>query len=150
MSRSRRSSSASASCRLEWRPSRWLCASLVSLGLMAMVAVLASNLPAVLAWPAAAVALFTGLRQALLEWRRAPFDFVFDGSGLGASVAGGPVCPVRVQWRGALAFATWREAGGRVRRVSWWPDTLPAPARRELRLATGQDQAARRPRQMAP
>ena len=150
MSRSRRSSSASVSCRLEWRPSRWLCASLVALGLMAMVAVLASDLPAVLAWPGAIATLGLGLWQARAEWGRAPMYWVFPGPGQVASVDGMPVESLRIQWRGVLAFLTWQEAGGQARRLSWWPDTLPAGVRRELRLATGNDQAARRARQMAP
>ena len=40
-----------------------------------------------------------------------------------------------VEWRGALAFLRWRDAAGRTQRRGFWPDTLPAGKRRELRLA---------------
>ncbi|PJK14821.1 hypothetical protein CO613_03840 [Lysobacteraceae bacterium NML07-0707] len=41
----------------------------------------------------------------------------------------------QLQWRGALAFLQWR-VGGRCVRLDFWPDTLPARLRRELRLAS--------------
>jgi toxin CptA len=42
-----------------------------------------------------------------------------------------------VRWRGTLATVVGRDPAGKLRRLAWWPDTLPAPARRALRLAAG-------------
>ena len=46
MSKSRRSSNASAPCRFDWAPSRWLTAALLALALLAPLSLLASDLPA--------------------------------------------------------------------------------------------------------
>jgi toxin CptA len=63
---------------------------------------------------------------------------------------GQPLDKAEVQWRGPLAFLVWWDRQGRPQRLSWWPDTLPAASRRELRLAAGSLEAARGHRQMAP
>jgi toxin CptA len=44
---------------------------------------------------------------------------------------------VTVRWRGALATLDGVDAAGKLRRLAWWPDTLPPAPRRALRLATG-------------
>jgi toxin CptA len=49
---------------------------------------------------------------------------------------------LRVRWRGPLAFLRWRDPDGRARRLVFWPDTLPAAARGELKLALQQREAA--------
>jgi toxin CptA len=69
---------------------------------------------------------------------------------LPATLDGQPIDNVRLQWRGPLAFLFWRDRQGRPQRLSWWPDTLPAASRRELRLAASCLEAARSHRQMAP
>ena len=56
----------------------------------------------------------------------------------------------RIDWRGPLAFVSWRDGHGRTFRRSLWPDTLSAAGRRELRLAADRDDAGRRPGPMAP
>lgn len=142
-------SAASAPCRIEWRPSRWLIAALLLLGLAAPVAVLASELPAPVAGLLAAAAAVHGLDAALREWRRAPCSLVFTGDGR-LLVDGQPATAPRLRWRGPLAFLAWRDPGGRRRRLAWWPDTLPPGARRELRLAADGLSTARPRPSVAP
>jgi toxin CptA len=60
---------------------------------------------------------------------------VISDDGTAVSVDGARVEDFTVHWRGPLAFARWRDGQGGVHRLAWWPDTLPASARRELRLA---------------
>lgn len=173
MTHSTRLSSRSAQCHLEWRPSRWLIMALAGLGLCAAIAVLASDIPDRLAWPCALLAAIAGMWCARRELRRphrqllirgapprpvvtrdaqeAPAD---DGPGwTGAeacTVDGLPVQGLVVQWRGPLAFLSWRDATGRRQRLSWWPDTLPPTLRRELRLAAPAAVASRHRRSVAP
>lgn len=150
MSRSHRLSSGSVSCRLEWRPSYWLQSVLVVLGLLAAGSVLLSEMPRGAAWLAVVGVLaytFSSMRR---ERRRPPRHLVFPGNDDPAQIDGEAVESVVVQWRGPLAFVTWREPGGGRQRLSWWPDTLPPERRRELRLAAGLEDASRRRPGMAP
>lgn len=110
-------SNASAPCLLEWRPSRWVAGALLVLAVLGPLAVLASEMPPVMAWPLAALAFGRGVFRARAEWRRPPC--VVDWP-----PPEGSVC----QWRGPLLFVR-----GPGVRLSWWPDTLDAPTRRELR-----------------
>ena len=147
MSKSRRSSNASASpeqacCRLGWRPSRWLGAMLWSLALLAPFSLLASDLPRAWAWPlalaAAAWAIFDARRQ-----RAIPARLLLIPTGRGAPTCDGErMHGLQLRWRGPLAFLHWRDARGRRRRASFWPDTLPAGTRRELKLALQRREAA--------
>ena len=142
MTHSHHSSSGSVSCRLEWRPSRWLIGALLGLAVLAAFAVLASEMPRWAAWPLALVSLVGGVWQA---WRQAHLPvqgFVFPGNGLAALRQGQPIHDVQLQWRGPLAFLAWRDREGRRQRLAWWPDTLPPAQRRELRLAVGTGNAA--------
>lgn len=149
MPHSIRSSSASAPCRLDWRPSRWLAIALCLLGVLAGLSLLASEMPATAAWPLALLAVGEGIRLArgtmrsprrILVW---PYDGMptLDGVALNAA---------ELHWRGPLAFLRWRDAGGRVQRLTWWPDVLPAAARRELRLAALESSGAAVAASMAP
>ncbi|WP_245622598.1 hypothetical protein [Pseudoxanthomonas dokdonensis] len=73
----------------------------------------------------------------LWRYRRQPsLRFLFPGNENPVLIDGRPVVPVRVSWRGPLAIVQWTDPQRRrqQRRV-WWPDTLPAMTRRELRLA---------------
>jgi toxin CptA len=141
----------SVNCRLEWRPSRLLQALLILLGVLAAVAVLASEMPRPFAWPGAFAALGHGAWRARREGRSPRRLFWFPGDGRLPTVDGTPMLDARLLWRGPLAFLRWRErAGGRWRRAAWWPDTLPAPQRRELRLAAGDGDAGRHRRDRAP
>ncbi len=157
MPNSTRSSSASArsrpasavEARVEWRPSRWVLAALLSLGALAACSLLASEMPAFVAWPAAVAALGWAAWRTRREAGRPAQSFVFR-AGAPVLVDGVAVDGLVLQWRGPLAFARWRDRDGRIRRRSWWPDTLPPARRRELRLAAPAGETARDGASMAP
>ena len=149
MTHSLHSSSASVSCRLDWRPSRWLIGALLLLGALAACSALMSEMPRAAAWPSAMAALGYAAWRARLESRKPPLAFFFPGSDSPVALQGRPVQSVGVQWRGPLAFVSWRE-NGCIHRAAWWPDTLPAARRRELRLAAGAADATRHHVVMAP
>ena len=145
------SSQGSAPCRLEWRPSRWLLAALLLLSLLAPLSVLGSELPRPLAWPLALAAAGHGLRLAWRQAGRAPRLLVLVAAGGGSDLLDGrPLQACRGPWRGPLAFVHAIDRDGRSVRLDWWPDTLPSPRRRELRLAALARHASRRTRPMAP
>ena len=150
MSRSHRLSSGSVSCRLEWRPSRWLQVVLAVLGPLAAWSVLLSEMPRWAAWPLVAGVLLHASSSILRERRKPVRQIVFPGSDGVVQIDGIPVSDVVVQWRSPLAFLSWRGSDGRRQRLSWWPDTLPPERRRELRLAAGHEDASRRRPGMAP
>ena len=127
-------SNSSAPCRIEWWPSPVLAGSLAALGALGAFASLASEAPAGLAALLASASLATGAWLAHRELRRPCRSLVWS-SGRGLEVDGERVEDPRLAWRGPLAFLDWRDADGRRCRVSWWPDTLDAAGRRELRLA---------------
>ena len=135
--------------RIDWRPSAWLVWSMPVLGLLAGISLLWSDLPPWLAWPGAVLALACGIRLWRRERRRPDLGFVFRG-GASPLVDGEPADGFALQWRGPLAFARWRDARGRARSCAWWPDTLPPPQRRELRLAASAVRDAGRTASMAP
>ncbi|AZR22986.1 hypothetical protein [Xanthomonas vasicola] len=129
------SSPISAPCRLEWRPSRWLICALGVLAMLALYAVWRSGVPLWLAVVLSAYALLAGgkalrqllrppVRQLLVPWTETP-----------ASIDGVQIEGLQVRWRGPLAVVWWTWADGRCERLHFWPDTLPPPQRRELRLA---------------
>lgn len=113
-----------------------------ALALLAPLSVLASGLPPPLAWPGALLALACGA----LELRRLaarPRCVLSLPAGAGpAHCDGEPVRALRVAWRGPLVFLRWRTPAGRVRRLAFWPDTLDAAGRRELRLVLQRREAA--------
>lgn len=150
MTHSLHSSNASVSCRLEWRPSRWVTGALSLLGILAAFSILASEMPRLAAWPLALSALGFGLWQAWRESKSPAREFFFPGNDLPVLLDGVPIDSVEVQWRGLLAFVRWQGRDGRSRYLSWWPDTLPAARRRELRLAAGSLEATRSRLAMAP
>ena len=135
MRHSLHSSSTSVSCRLEWRPSRWVILAILLAGLLAPVSILVSGMPRWAAWPLAIVMLGHALWLARHEQRKLVRNFFFPGNDLTVKVDGEPADQVRVEWRGPLAFVSWKAADGRRHRLSWWPDTLPPARARELRLA---------------
>ena len=135
MSTSHRSSSASATCHLEWRPSRLIAAWLLALAVLAPLSLLYSNLPRIAAWLLVPVWCAATL-HAWHRYRNMP-SLRLQVRAEGPLEVDGVLIPDwRLRWRGPLAFITWRDAAGRRGAVSFWPDTLPADARRELRLAT--------------
>ena len=150
MTHSHRLSSASVSCRIEWRPSRWVIGALLSGGVLAAASALLSGMPRPAAWLLVAAVLCHALWLAYRESQRPVRALVFPGNDLPGMVDGAPIEQVEVQWRGPLAFVSWEARDGRRLRLSWWPDTLPPPRRRELRLAAGNLEAAQDRRTMAP
>jgi len=104
------------------------------LAALAAVSLMASDLPRPVAWLSAAAVFAAGLYRASRESRQRPCAIVIAADGR-TTVDGHPVEGLDVQWRGSLAFLRWRDASGRMQRRSFWPDTLPAGKRRELRLA---------------
>ncbi|MDQ3494152.1 MAG: hypothetical protein M3485_01130 [Pseudomonadota bacterium] len=117
---------------------------------LAMLSVLASEMPRVAAWPLALATLVYGACLARREWRRPQRELVFSGASTPVLVDGEPAAEVVLQWRGPLTFLRWRAGNGRRHRLVWWPDTLPASARRELRLAAPDRKTARGGPSMAP
>jgi toxin CptA len=144
-----RSSNASAPCRFELRPSRWLIGAMLLLSACAPLAVLVSAMPRWIAWPLAVFGVAAGLRMAWRESTLPVLGVVVDVDGM-ATVGGAPVDAFRVDWRGPLAFVVWRDSDGRFHRRSLWPDTLSSAARRELRLAVREGGDGQAPPSMAP
>lgn len=142
-------SSASATCRIDWKPSVVACIALIAFGVLAVFALLASDLPRAIAWPAAPIALAWGCWLARREWLLVPIPLVWRADGV-LFVGGERVAHPRLQWRGPLAFLDWRDGNGHRRRLAWWPDTLAAAQRRELRLAAVAAEAARNRGRVAP
>lgn len=149
MPHSTRSSSTSAPCRLDWRPSRWLIAILVTLAVLAAFSAVASDLPRWVAWPLALAAAIYGLWLARREWSKPWRSVVIADHGAMVSIDEIKVERFIVQWRGPLAFASWRDDQGRTCRLLWWPDTLRRQSRRELRLAAATPATARPAQSMA-
>jgi toxin CptA len=149
MSISRRSSNASAPCRFEWRPSRWLAAALAGLGILGACAVLASEMPRPIDWLIAIAALSWGMREARAELARQPRQLIWAANG-SLGIDGDSVGRARLRWRGPIAFLDWRDGAGRRRVLAWWPDTLAAPQRRELRLAAARAVSSATRPSMAP
>ena len=104
MAKSRHWSNASAPCRLEWRPSRWLAAILLALGLLSGFAVIASEVPVYVSIPLALFATAYGLWSALRELRRPAQGLVIPLNDMAATVDGAEMNDFQVQWRGPLAF----------------------------------------------
>ncbi len=133
------SSNASLHCRLEWRPSRWRSAALLTLGVLAIASLWMSALPW---WEFSVVSvlllayLFVLIRN---DTQRAPVQLVWSG---GAA----PVMVIRANQeeeftffalhaRGGLVVLTLKDGNGHNPRWVFWPDTLDAAGRRALRLA---------------
>ncbi|MFI8717730.1 hypothetical protein ACIGHF_07545 [Stenotrophomonas sp. NPDC077464] len=128
------SSPGSAPCRLEWRPSRWqLAAHLLFAALMPWVAH-ASALPPLAQWPLGLLAAAIVSGQAWRYARRRPHAIVIPASDRPACVDGQPVEALALHDRGPLLQLCWR-CHGRRQACLFWPDTLTATRRRELRLA---------------
>lgn len=134
--------------RLAWRPSILLQGALASIGLCACIALLLSELPLVATLCAMPLVVAATLHRIAFE-RRAPVRaFVIDAAGA-AFLDGLVLDAPHIEWRGPLAILRWRD-GRRVRRLLWWPDTLPQPERRELRLAASALVTRPTPDSMAP
>ncbi len=139
MQRSPPSSPSCSGCRIDWRPSRGLVAALVMLSVLAAFSVSASALPGEVRRPLAGLVLLHGLLLArrqqaqptcTLEWRGGSAPARLVGAGLDIEVF-----RVALDIRGPLVRLQGRDRHGRAHRLVWWPDTLPASARRQLVLA---------------
>lgn len=119
--------------RLAWRPSCLLQGMLALIGICGCAALWLSEMPMRMAIVATPLVLVASVHHIRRERRSPHREFVVDASGV-ASLDGRHLDAPRLHWRGPIAFLCWRE-GRRTRRLVWWPDTLPAAARRELRLA---------------
>lgn len=143
------SSNASSPCRFEWRPSRWPVAVSLALAAFAPFSVWVSEMPRVFAWPLMIAACAAGLVLARREARLPRLRVAIEAPDR-VAIDDTPVREFRVEWRGPLAFLSWRDGEGRRQRRSLWPDTLPPPLRRELRLAMPESDAVRGRDTMAP
>jgi len=109
----------------------------------------ASEMPRAIAVALAAASVGYGAGLARCEARQIPRMLVW-------SMGGSPLLDdvelrdVHLQRRGPLAFLQWRSDDGRIERLSWWVDTLPAHERRELTLAAASATGVRKPTTMAP
>ena len=122
---------------------------MLALAVLVPWAVLASDLPVWIGGSLAAFAACFALALAIRELRQRAHEVVIDASG-GATVDGQAVEAFRIDWRGTLGFASWRDAAGRTHRRSLWPDTLSPALRRELRLAVPAPGAVRGSDSMSP
>ena len=144
MSKSRRWSNVSAHSppiRLEWTPSRQAAAALALLAVLAPFSLVASDLPGAIAWPLAVTVLLAGARAVRRYARLPKVAFVVPLRGP-VTRDDRSLAEFEVRWRGPMAFLRWREPGAGTRCLVFFPDTLEATARRELKLAMLQRQAA--------
>ena len=139
------SSRPSSTCRIEWRPSRLRQGALLLVAGLAVASLTYSAMP--VRW-----ALACGLLVATQAWASLRRDarqprgvLAWRGEACAWHGPDGvrPLTVVNVRWRGPLATLGVRDEAGKLRRLSWWPDTLPPPARRALRLAAGRGDAPR-------
>ncbi len=134
-------SSESSICRIDWRPSRLLCACLSCLGILGAVSVWLSAMPMVAKLPLACAALAHGGWLARREFTRLPFSLEWPCSGDGIVLSrpdrAQALAEVCLSVRGPLASLRARDPEGRVFRAFWSPDTLSPSDRRLLRMASG-------------
>ncbi len=148
------SSNESLTCRIDWRPSRWLLAAIAALTGLAVLSAWLSALPAWLSAPLSLGCIAHGVRVARREATR-PGVMVHLASETGVAVLNFPHgveswTQAQVGFRGDLATLSGRDGSGATRRLLWWPDTLPASARRQLRLVAGRLPATMSPLALPP
>lgn len=145
------SSRSSANCRLEWRPSWWSLGAHALLAALALASLWISELAGWLALLLSLAVAGWACRRLHGEWRAAAIELVipWDPS-RPVQVDGVAVEAFEVEWRGPLAMLRWRAPGCRREARLWWPDLLPPPARRELRLAASARAISSDTPQMAP
>ena len=142
------SSNAYSTCRIDWRPSQMFLIALASLCVLATGSLWLSALPVPLAGMATLGLLGHGIWRHRHESTRPAFALAWNSSENTAELNFGrrsqSLSDVRVLQRGPLAALQGRDELGRRKRYVWWPDTLPAAARRQLRLAAVAARPARR------
>ena len=135
-----RSSSSLSNCRIDWRPSRLLAGALVILGVAAAVSVALSAAPLFVALPMGLLALVVGLKLAHRELHRPTLVLSWVGgtNELHLEHAGQDEAwhEALAVFRGGLVTVSGLDEAGHRQQLHWWPDTLPAEARRRLRLAS--------------
>lgn len=138
---STRWSAASPTCRLEWRPSRLRALAGLCIGGLAAASLPLTDLPASGAIALGLACVGAPAWRAWRDLRAAPGTLVLPGAAGPATwvdAAGtAELAELTVRWRGPLATVVARDPAGKLRRLAWWPDTLPPADRRSLRLAAG-------------
>lgn len=107
------------------------------MALLAAAAVMASGFDPAWRGLLAPAVLLAGLGQAWREWRRPPLSLAWAHDGLWLADGQGRVRHIRqprLREQGPLLCLQGRDAAGHHWRAAWWPDTLPRPLRRRLRL----------------
>ena len=120
-----------------------------SLAFLAPSSLLASDLPRPVAWPSAMAVMAWAAFDARRYRALAPRRLAIPAGHGDASCDGERIDALQLGWRGPLAFLSWRHARGRRHRACWWPDTLPAGMRRELKIAMQRRDAASDPASVA-
>ncbi|WP_434990639.1 hypothetical protein [Xanthomonas melonis] len=139
-----------APCRLEWHPSRGLAFALLLMALLAQCAVWGCGAPIWGRLVLSGVAVLLAFRS-LTQLLRSPVrQLVVPWADAAASVDGERMEDLRVRWRGPIAVVSWQGRGNRRIRLHFWPDTLSATQRRELRLAAQAHAISSRAPQVAP
>lgn len=146
----RRSSKAFSPCRLDWRPSRWVSAGFAAVALCGNYSLHLSAVPPQLALLGTLVLWLAAAAHARAWVRRPPRRLVVPWGRAPACVDGLPVADLQVQWRGPLAWVSWRRGPRRRECLLFCPDTLPPARRRELRLAARSRAVSPAPLAMAP
>lgn len=143
------SSTSSSTCRIDWRPSRWLAAALVVLGVMAALSLWLSALSPAAKWAGMPLALAWSVLLAVRHRALPPLALDWLGGDEPAYLTGPTgICrldAVTVRLRGPLATLAGIDAQGRLHRLGWWPDTLAADDRRQLRLAASVSRRCAKP-----
>ncbi len=129
------SSSVSAPCRLEWRPSGAARLALAGLVPCLWFSLFLSALPAWAMVLAGALACGMAVKEARQLARQPPRQLLLPWGTAPACVDGRPVADLRIEWMGPLVRVSWRRGPRGRNGLLFWPDTLPPPRRRELRLA---------------
>ena len=114
-----------------------------SLVVLGPLSLLASDIPRGWAWPLALVALAWAAVDANRYCLRPRLALLIPAGRGQARCNGEGIEALRVDWRGPLAFLSWRDSTGDFQHASFWPDTLDSCRRRELRLAMMRTDPAR-------
>lgn len=120
-----------------------------SLAILAPLSLLASDLPRAWAWPLALLACAWAVRDARRQRASPPRRLLIPAGRGAATCDDSRIDGLKVGWRGPLAFLQWRDGDGRRQRAAFWPDTLDAGMRRELKIAMMRRDAARDTASMA-
>jgi len=128
-------SRSSASCRLEWQPSKQERASLALLTLLAAFSLLQCDLPLSWAWPAAVAVILLG---SVCLWRnshRRTRELLLNSDLAACRIDGQAITTLALSRRGPLLFVRFKQAPTRRwQHLVFWPDTLPVATRRQLQL----------------